>query len=382
MSWKLNYAYDGDELGDLFPITSGFSWGIERNTVKEISFSISLRKLQEFCLSQDFDIQRMFTPIKSTITVVNQQTDVILGETVGGWLARTPSFSFGQSADALVQFTFVGWLGLTAGAYIIPPLSYNDNFNDVATEQINLIIERTYIQGAIWPISVGTNDTLPVVSGTVDAPKTLKDFLLERADNTTGTGTYDVYVSPSGVISLHTKYGVDLSSTVTLSYPDMGGKYDLKEITFPEWDNYVSDIFLTGAGNGYASTSGSEGAAIFATAQNAATIANTGYWQNATSQSDISDQTTLNAKATSFVRNTDQPFAVPSLKLDGDQFKLYDHVQGGDLWLGDTVNVDCLAWVNPLLPLDLPLNLRINSIDATVNQLGHCDLTLGMKPDD
>ena len=56
---------------------------------------------------------------------------------------------------------------------------------------------------------------LPVVSGTLDAPKTLKDFLLERADNTEGTGTFDVYADPDGVISLYEKYGFYISDDNT-----------------------------------------------------------------------------------------------------------------------------------------------------------------------
>lgn len=379
--WQLQYSYDGVEIDDLFSLTDGVSWGKERNAVRSISFSVSLRKLYEWCLAQEFDIQQVFTPLKSSVKVVHPDGQAV----VGGWLAATPSFVFGSSADTRVQFTFMDWLGLTAGAFLIPPLSYNDNFDVVAAEQITLVVERTAVAGAIWPLSVGTSDSLAVVTDTLDAPKTLKDFLLERADNQTGTGTFDVYVDPDGVISLHEKYGVDLTvgdNPVVFSYPDMGGKYDLKEITFPEWDNYVSDMFLTGAGNGYASTSGAEGAAIFAETQNYQTILNTGYWQHASSESDITLQATLDDKATSYVRDTDKPFVTPSLVLDGDRFKTYSHDLGGNLWLGDTITVDTGAWVKPLLPLETPIELRINSIDGAVDKLGHCNLSLGMVSDE
>lgn len=379
--WRLEYSYDNTNLGDIFPLTDGVKWSKERNAVGTITFDVSLKKLYEFCLSQSFDIQRIFTPIKSSV-ILSQQYDVLAsGDVHGGWLAQTPSFTFGAAGDTRVEFTFVDWLGLTAGAFLIPPLSYNNNFNVVAHQQTSLIIERTFLAGDMWPLSLGVSDTLPVVEGTLDAPKTLKDFLLERADNTTGTGSYDVYVTPDGVLSLHERYGVDLSSTVTLSYPDLGNKYDLKEIIFPAWDNYVSDIFLTGAGNGYASTSGAEGAAIFSTARNEDTIDNTGYWQYAVSESDISIQQTLDDKATAYVKDTDKPFSTPSVTLDGDKFKTYSHDQGGELWLGDTVMVDATGWVEPLLPLSLPVALRIDSIGGTIDTLGHSDITLGLVAD-
>lgn len=55
--------------------------------------------------------------------------------------------------------------------------------------------------------------------------------------------------------------------------------------------------------------------------------------------------------------------------------------RGGDLWLGDTIAVDALAWVQPLLPMDLPVNLRINQLDVAVDRLGHAELSLGMVAD-
>lgn len=377
--WQLEYSYDGVPIGDLFPISSGFTSKIERNGVGFINFSVSLRKLKQFCDDLQFDITRMFTPLKSSIRMIDRDGT---SKTMGGFLAATPQFSFGSSADATVAFTFVGWLGFTAGGYMIPPFSYNANFDYVAQRAIELMVERSYIAGAIWPISASPSlNVLPVVSGTLDAPKTLKDFLLERADNTEGTGTFDVYADPDGVISLYEKYGFDISADNTFVYPDDGTKYGLKGIDFPQWDRYISDMFLTGAGNGYSSTSGEEGAAIFSEARNTDTIANTGYWQYASSESDISDQTTLDAKATSYVKDTDKPFSTPNIKLDGDNFKVYDHDQGGDLWLGDVITVNTTGWVDGLLPLETPLTLRINNVDMTIDKTGHCDLSLGMMAD-
>jgi hypothetical protein len=378
--WKLEYSYDGVYIGDLFPISSGFTQSIQRNGVGQIQFSVSLRALASFCESKSFDVTRMFTPIKSSIKTVQTGASTS-GESMGGWLSARPSFSLGASADTMVQFMFTGWLGLCAGAFILPPYSYSGNFNTLAAYQIARMIERTTIAGAPWPITSGTSDTLPSVTGTIDAPKTLKDFLLERADNQTGTGTFDVYADPSGKITLYTKYGFDISADSVFNYPDIGNKYDLRDIGFAQWDGFVSDMFLTGAGNGYESTSGSEGAAIFSEARNSDTITNIGYWQHAASESDISTQTELDSKATSYVFNTDKPFDMPTLKVDGDRFNLYAHDLGGDLWLGDVISVSVNGWAKPLLPIVTPIVLRINQIDMAIDRLGHCDLSLGMVAD-
>ena len=376
--WKLEYYYDNILIGDLYPICDGgFSFGKKRNEAVPIKFSVSLRMLNQWCETLDFDIRRMFTPLRSSVRIINTQGN-ITGMPTGGWLSSTPAFSFGNMADTNVEFEFMDWLGMTAGAFLIPPYSYNQPFNLVAKNAIESIVERTILAGRAWPLTVGASDTLATVSGSLEAPKTLKDFLLERSDNQTGTGTFDVYADYKGEITLYSEYGVDLSSTTTFSYPDVGGKYGIKEISFGAWYDYISNIFLTGAGNGYASTSGSEGAAIFSTAQNDDTIDNIGYWQSATSESDIILQTTLNQKATSYVRNTDKPFVTPSITIDGDPHKIFSHDQGGDLWLGDKIMVDVSDWVLPLLPLEFPIALRINSFDVKVDGLGHSSVTLGL----
>lgn len=382
--FKLNYYYDGALIGDLFPLSQkGFKYSVIRNEVGKISFDVSLKQLKHWCDETNFDINRIFTPIKSSIKVVDYESSLVSGTPTGGWLASTPSFTFGSNADTIVNFNFVGWLGLCAGYYIIPPLTYNAAYNTVIEQQILLARERTFLAGAQWPITSGDNDTLLIRQGTLEAPKTLKDFMLEHADDTNfiGGGSYDVYVDADAVITLKNHYGQDLSSTVTLSYPDFGSKYDVKEISFPAWDNYISDIFLTGAGNGYETTSGANGAALFSEVRNEATILSTGYFQHAVAESDISVQANLDDKATSYVKDTDKPFSIPSLVLDASRIKLYSHDQGGELWLGDTVTIDVTNWANDLMPIDTPTTLRIRSLDVAVDGSGQSSVSLGMSPD-
>lgn len=372
--WQLQYSYDGQQVGDLYPISQGFTGTIERNSVGQITFQTSLRKAYEFCETNNFDTTRFFTPIRSTIKIVSPDGKNVMG----GWLSATPSFDYGSQADTTVQYTFVSYLGLCAGAYLIPPLSYNNRFDIVAKQQIDKIIERTRIAGRKWPIRTGISDSLPVVSDVLEAPKTLKDFLLERTDNQTGTGNFDVYADPTGQITLHTRYGRDLSESLKLVYPDDGTKYGIKNISFPQWDNYISDMFLTGAGNGYTTVSGAEGTAIFSTSRNQNTIDNIGYWQHASSESDISTQTVLASKATSYTANTDKPFGSPTLKIDGDQYRIYDHLQDGEIWLGDTITVMMVGWASDMLPIVTPAQLRINSLTIEVDLIGHCELQLGL----
>lgn len=148
--WKLEYYYDNILVGDLYPICDGgFSFGKKRNEAVPIKFSVSLRMLNQWCETLDFDIRRMFTPLRSSVRIINTQGN-ITGMPTGGWLSSTPAFSFGNMADTNVEFEFMDWLGMTAGAFLIPPYSYNQPFNLVAKNAIESIVERTILAGRAW----------------------------------------------------------------------------------------------------------------------------------------------------------------------------------------------------------------------------------------
>lgn len=374
---ELQYFYDGDAIGDLWPYcTNGLSFGKYRNAVGQIGIKLSLRAIAAWCASRNFDVKRMFTPIRSTVVLYIDGAPAH-----GGWLAATPEFTLADAPDAEAPLTFVDWLGLTAGGYIHPLQTYAlAPFNQHAVNYAQQVITQSAIAGRVWPISaaLANTDTLTSVLGTIDSAKSLKDFLLERADNTTGTQSFDVLFDAYGAMQVRSHYGYDITASAVFSYPDTGGRFGVKSITLPAWDDYTSDYYLSGAGNGYGDSTGAGGTVITANAHNAATIANTGYWEGASSESDISDQTTLDAKASSYVKNTDKPFALPAITIDADPFLLYPHEEGGNLWVGDTVRVNLAQWAADILPLDLSQDMRIQNVDATIDPQEHIEATLTM----
>lgn len=372
---QILYTYDRADgeapIGDIFPICQNLAWSKKRNAVDTISFSISLRELRDWCRARRFDITRFFTPIRSSVVVTATGGAAILG----GFLAATPEFSFGDSADAVAQFSFSGWLGLATGYYLQPVQNFNSPLNAQLVAGLNQALSAANSAGAPWPLSIGSHiDTLATVQNTVDSVKKLADFLTERTDNTTGAGPFDIYFDEAGAFEVWQNYGYDVSASAIISFPDDGQIGGAKTLDFPAWDNYFSDVFLTGSGNGY----GDGGAAITSAKRNAATVANTGFYEYATSISDISDQNTLDARATAFLRYTAEPFATPRATIDGDQFRIYDHRYGGNLWVGDTVAVELSANLAELLPIEQFATFRIDSIDATVDGNGRTLATLNL----
>lgn len=373
----LYYYYDGEEIGDLWPICiDGLGFSKYRNAVGQIDIKVSLRAIAAWCNARSFDVRRLFTPLRSTVALY---IDGVAAH--GGFLAATPEIALADSPDAEVPLTFVDWLGLTAGGFIHPLQTYGlAPFNRHAITFTQQLLTRTAAAGAPWPLiaNLANTDDLASVQGTIDCAKTLKDFLLERADNTTGTGSFDVVFDAFGVMQIRKHYGYDITASAVFRYPDTGGRFGIKAITLPAWNNYTSDYYLSGAGNGYDDSTGSGGTVITSSARNAATIDNTGYWEGASSESDISDQATLDARASSFVKNTDRPFDFPAITIDADMWKLYPHELGGNLWLGDTVHIELAAWVANLLPLELSQDMRIQNIDTTIDKQEHIEAVLTM----
>lgn len=374
---ELQFYYDGDAIGDLWPYCNeGLSFGKYRNAVGSIEVSISLRAIAAWCNARNFDVKRLFTPLRSTVVLFIDGAPAH-----GGWLAATPEFTLAEAPDATASLSFVDYLGLTAGSYIHPLVTYGPiPFNQLAVQFVQQVVTRTAQAGRSWPISasVADTDTLASVQGTIDALKTLKDFLLERTDNTQGTQTFDVLFDAFGAMQVRKHYGYDITKSAIFSYPDTGGRFGVKAIKLPAWDNYVSDYYLSGAGNGYKDASGEGGTVITSQVRNNATIVNTGYWEGASSESDINQQATLNARASSFVRNTDKAFATPTITIDGDAFKPYPHEEGGNLWMGDTVRVNLAQWAVDILPLDLTQKWRIANVDGTIDAQEHIELELTM----
>lgn len=367
---ELIYSYDGNIVGDLYPYCiGGLTFSKIRNAVGGINISLSLQGIRKWCEQYNFDVKRLFTPIKSSVILYTDGAPV-----TGGFLASTPPFTLAELPDATAQLVFADWLGLTAGAYLHPLDTYSGQFQIVAANYLQQILTRTSAAGATWAIYYDDGDVMPSVQGTIDSMKSFKDFLLERTDNTTGTGVFDVYFNAFGGMQIRKPYGEDLSASMVFTYPHTSTRYGVKTIEFSEWANYTSNYYLTGAGNGY----GDGGTVITAQSQNNATLANTGYWEGASSESDISDQNTLNQRATSFIFNTDKPYSSPILTLDADNFRMWAHEEGGELWLGDTIRVQLTDWAESILPLNLNQNMRIAGIEATIDGTGHISARLTM----
>lgn len=364
---KLLYTYDkasgGQVVGDIFSIAQSLRWTKKRNAISTIQFSISLRKLSSWCAQYNFDIARFFTPIKSSVVIISSDGEAV----IGGYLSATPEFSFTNNPDAVAQFNFVDGLGLCVGYHLKPVQNFNEALSAQLVAAVNQALTAANNAGAPWPISVGSHiDSLASVQNTISAVKKLSDFLTERTNNTTGAGPFDVYFDPYGVFEIWNPLGTDVSNTTTISWPDNGQRGGAKAINFPAWDNYYSNIFLTGSGNGY----GADGGAIISQKKNSNTIANTGFFEEASQDSSIQSQSVLDNAATQYLRYTATPFSSPKVTLDGEQFKIYDHRLGGNLWIGDTVALDVSSGLAALLPIEQFAKLRIDTITGTVDRQG------------
>jgi hypothetical protein len=338
------------------------------NGVGTLSFDISLNALAKIAKETRFDITQILSPRKRSIYLY------IDGYAVwGGFLASVPSIEMSNEIDSVITMEFVEFLGLAAGAYITPFYQYTQqSFTTVAkywVDRIYVFANNTGGTGDVVPWQLRwnnnvTSDMLPLVDDTIDMYKTLKDFLLEKTDNTTGTGEFDVYVNPEGSLSIHKRYGADLTGRVTLTYPETEDRYGIRSISFPPWNNYFSHYTVVGNGEGF----GTGGTAIRATASNNDTLANTGYWEGCSNDSNISIMQTLQNKATGFVSGTETPFTYPTISIGANKINIRPHTTASaDIWVGDIINIDIVGNVKDAIPLDTTRPLRIVGMEITIN---------------
>lgn len=375
-SYRLEYFYtptnfftDKKGIGDIFPFCiDGLHFTKGRNVVGTMTFSLSLKQLYRASVTTSDTAKRIFLPLQASVVLYIDDIP-----SWGGYLVNTPQIQTSESSDTVVQLTFADWLGYCAGMIIQPiPYPYNGSAMTVFTNFINDFRQRATTYGC--PVTVGGGDLTAAISGTIDNYKTIKDFMLDRSDNTTGAGTFDIYFDWQGKAWFYKKYGSNLAGKVVFRYPSRNDRYGIRSISAPAWSNYVNKYYLTGAGQGY----GSEGDSIESTSLNSAAAALMGYYEAGGSESDISIQNTLDSKATSYTARAHLAYSMPTFNMDANNFVVAAHIDGGDLWIGDTVSLDVSGDLASFLPISTVSNMRVDSIDATIDGNGSMNMNVGM----
>lgn len=338
--YRLNLYLNGNLIGDVRPIAQRLVWARRRTKrgADSIDFVLNDKVFDNWCKQKHTDVATMLKPYALECRVVRDDVEL-----VGGFLATMPAYNPNQaSADLTMHFD--GYLNLLNGVYIfkdatkLPWGTVTGRMGDLVQQFITLANTRSSAAGKGFGFVANNIDTMPSVTNTFDNYKPVKEFIVDRCDNTEGAGPFDVYFHADK------KYDVIMQSNLgdvitgwVAQYPADPYKISLSDISAPERMGYASFVFAVGYGE--ISANPDENTTIIATALNAAATAEYGYCETLETYSSVTRQTTLNQKANTQVSILSNPIWQPEIQTNG---KWLAPTPNGTnkIWLGDIITIN------------------------------------------
>ena len=249
--YEVNLYLDGTLIGDCRPLAQNLNWARRRTKVgaDSIDFTINDFLFNEWCQERGLTIGDLLKPIALECRVVRNGVEL-----VGGFMATMPGYSpLQRSANLALRFD--GWLNLLGGVYIrntitnLPIGTVTNNANLIVQSTINIANTISGNGGKSYGFTAGHMDTLASITHTFDNYKTVKDWICDRCDNSTGAGPFDVYFHPNKVYDIYAdaNFGDEITDWVAF-YPTMLNNTSATSITAQEVGDYASAVFALGAG--------------------------------------------------------------------------------------------------------------------------------------
>lgn len=357
--WLVVYQWgaDGDQYVDLTRLVDGIQIMVKRNAIGTCTLKLHYRSILSIIQAQHLRLADFLHEWLSTVYIY--QDDALV---FGGVLDAFPQIQT-SSMDADITLTFQSWLGLMAGIPVMPPQSLSGNLDQILVQKVKDAVTTSEAGAAPYPISIGSHvDRLASVTWTVDNVMTLKDFLVQRTDNSTGAAPFDINFTPDGKFEVWQHLGVDTTSQIVYTAGDKAA--NVLSVDYPAWDGYNTDVVMSGAGNGY----GVEGSTITAHAWSDASRRRHFYRSAIAQDSSISTQDVLNRAATQRLKYADTPASIPVITINATMLGLQvcEHANGGDLWLGDTIKM-LMTGIYEGMPSPDDHLLRVNQLDISVD---------------
>lgn len=332
-NYELELRIDGTLIGNVRDLAEGLTW-VRRRTkvgVDEIDFTLNDVLFAKWCKERGVTVKQMLRPLALDCRVIRNGVPV-----VGGFLATMPGYS-PNGTSAKLQMRFDGYMNYLGGVYIHPIGLVQGRMNDLIVARIQEADSRAQTAGKAFGFSTSSIQNLPVVEHTFDNYKTVKDWIGDRCDNTTGAGPFDVYFHPdrSYDIKSDSNFG-DIITDYTIRYPALQVGVAAATISASEVSGFASVVIGIGAGE--ISSDASKNTAITSTKTNASAIAEYGYAETIMQESSISVQQTLDNNTIATLNNTSDVTWQPEITLIGRQVA---PTPNGDkkIWIGDTVTI-------------------------------------------
>lgn len=338
--YEVNLYLNGTLVGDCRRLAQNLTFTRRRTKLgtDSIDFTINDVLFDKWCKQRNLTINDLLKPIALECRVVRNGVELI-----GGFLATMPAYNPLQTS-ANLNLHFDGFLNLLAGFYIrntstnLPLGTITGDADDLIVQMITLADTVATNAGKGYGLTAGFIDSLAQITHTFDNYKTVKDWICDRCDNTTGAGSFDVYFHADKTYDVYAdEHFGDVINDWIAFYPTLLNNTSATSISASEVGDFASAIIGLGAGE--VSANSDENTALFAFSSEPTAIANYGYKETLYQDSSISTPIVLQRNIDAEVWNTANPIWKPEITLHGKQVSPTPN-GSNKIWLGDTITIN------------------------------------------
>ena len=364
--YNVNLYLDGRLIGDCRRLAQNLTWTRRRTKVgaDSIDFTINDVLFDNWCRERNATISDLLRPLALECRVVRDGVEL-----VGGFLATMPGYSPLQRS-ANLEMRFDGFLNLLNGVFIrnvetgLPRGLVSGFAGELVAEMIELGNTISMDGGKGYGFTRGTIDEMAVIQHTFDNYETIKEWICNRCDNTTGAGAFDVFFHPDKTFDVFADHHFgDIISDWKAYFPALPNTPSATSISAAEVDGFASMIIGLGAGE--TSADPNQNTVLMATAKNDKAIQQYGYFETLYQDSSVSVIGTLTANMDASLASASVPIWQPQITLHG---KHIAPVPAGSrkIWIGDSITIsnslDLTGMTNGMF--------RVNELAVSVTAAG------------
>lgn len=339
-NYEINLYLNGNLIGDCRRLAQNFNWSRKRTKVgaDTIDFVLNDVLFDRWCQERNLSIVQMLKPLALECRVVRDGIEL-----VGGFLVTMPAYQPLQTS-ANLNMHFDGFLNLLAGVYIrdtdtnLPLGTINGAAAQLVSGMIGFADSVATDAGKAYGFTEGYLDTLATITHTFDNYKTVKDWICDRCDNTTGAGPFDVYFHADKTYDIYgdDNFGDVITDWVAF-YPTLLNNTSASSISANEVGDFASAVVALGAGE--VSANADENTALYAFTSDADAVTEYGYFETLYQDSSISTPAVLQRNIEAELWNRENPTWQPQVTLNGTQVE--PKPSGTNkIWIGDTITIN------------------------------------------
>lgn len=339
-TYEVKLYLDGTLIGDCRSLAQNLTFTRRRTKLGAdfISFTINDVLFDKWCQARNHTINDLLKPMALECRLTRNGIELI-----GGYLATMPAYQPLQTS-ANLDLQFDGFLNLLDGFYIrdtitnLPLGTITGNAGILVYQMITMADTVATNAGKAYGFTAGTIDNLASITHTFDNYKTVKEWICDRCDNTTGAGPFDVYFHADKTYDVYAddNFGDEINDWVAF-YPTLLNNTSATSISASEVGDFASAII--GLGSGEISANADENTALFASSLESTAITTYGYKETLYQDSSISTPSVLQRNIEAEIWEKSNPRWKPEITLHGRQ--IAPKPSGSNkIWIGDTITIN------------------------------------------